>query len=49
MVVIQIPSVKRVKDFPSYVEIRTDEVLENLLKMVPEENRNNVVHGGNNG
>ena len=49
MVVIQIPRVKRVENFPSYVEFRTDEVLENLLNMLPEENRNNIIHGGNNG
>jgi len=49
MVVIQIPNVKRVENFPSYVEFRPDGVLEYLLKMLPEENRNNVVHGGKNG
>lgn len=49
MVIIQIPNAKRVENFPSYVEFRPDGVLENLLIMLPEENRNNVVYGGNNG
>ena len=49
MVVIQIPGEERTENFPSYVEFHPDEVLENLLNMVPEENRNNIVYGGIDG
>jgi hypothetical protein len=49
MVVIQIPRGERKESFPSYVEFHPDEVLENLLNMVPEENRNNIVYGGIDG
>lgn len=49
MVVIQIPRGERKESFPSYVEFHPDEVLENLLNMLPEENRNNIVYGGIDG
>ncbi|MDI7259423.1 MAG: hypothetical protein QME90_05825 [Thermodesulfobacteriota bacterium] len=49
MVVIQIPKGERTENFPSYVEFHPDEVFENLLNILPEENRNNIVHGGNDG
>jgi hypothetical protein len=49
MVVIQIPGEERTENFPSYVEFHPDEVFENLLSMLPEENRNNIVYGGIDG
>ncbi len=49
MVVIQIPRGERKESFPSYVEFHPDEVFENLLSMLPEENRNNIVYGGIDG
>lgn len=49
MVVIQIPREERTENFPSYVEFHPDEVFENLLSMLPEENRNNIVYGGIDG
>ena len=49
MVVIQIPGEERTENFPSYVEFHPDEVFENLLSMLPEENRNNIIYGGIDG
>jgi len=49
MVVIQIPREERTENFPSYVEFHPDEVFENLLNMLPEENRTNIVYGGIDG
>lgn len=49
MVVIQIPKGERTENFPSYVEFHPDEVFENLLNMLPEENRNNIIYGGIDG
>jgi hypothetical protein len=49
MIVIQIPGEERTENFPSYVEFHPDEVFENLLSMLPEENRNNIVYGGIDG
>ena len=49
MVVIQIPGEERTENFPSYVEFHPDEVFKNLLSMLPEENRNNIVYRGIDG